>query len=321
MSKKCKLCKKEDANQTGSHLTSCFIVKSQLGKRDDEVGHLFSDDLKIEPSQNRKADEIKEDFIFCYGCEKRLSFLENYFSSEITNKIGLERYKSNFSEVISNGKTKVISCENVNSVGFHLLIYSIIWRGSISNKRLFGKFRLPDSVEENIREVLDVFLPDYNNFEIKEKQKMWLKNIAAVPELFKFYPYTILTTESNENKTGNLIYFSSEDNHPYHFIVNEFIILAFFEDGDIDFSCQDFFELDGHFSLIEALNTDVEEVKIGLLDEDKWEKIMKNYLSIVKQNRAKNVLTECKESLLSKGITPTKKNMRECYEDKTGEKI
>lgn len=44
----CRLCERKEADQTGSHITSAFLLASQIGKRGQEKGFLLTTD----PSQD-----------------------------------------------------------------------------------------------------------------------------------------------------------------------------------------------------------------------------------------------------------------------------
>ena len=57
---KCKLCLKKEANQLGSHITSAFLLSSQIGKRGEEKGFTISTD----PNQNYGQDVGAEDQVW-----------------------------------------------------------------------------------------------------------------------------------------------------------------------------------------------------------------------------------------------------------------
>lgn len=138
---KCRLCLINDADQTGSHITSAFLVASQIGKRGEEQSHVITTNPKQDYSENTGDQEIKEDYIFCRDCEKRISFIENIYSSEVTNKIENDRFVENFpmTQIENN---KYISCIRINPIAFHLMIYSYIWRASISTNRIYQNLEL-----------------------------------------------------------------------------------------------------------------------------------------------------------------------------------
>ncbi|RNL90098.1 hypothetical protein ED312_06645 [Sinomicrobium pectinilyticum] len=335
----CKLCKEKEANQTGSHLTSCFIVASQIGKRDEEKGYDLTADPNQDYSQNKKAESIKEDYILCLGCEKRLSYIESYFSQEITNKIGELKFSDNFPiyRIIEKGGGSYFSCERINPIAFHLLIYSIIWRASISNKPVFKGFEIPEGAEELLRKTLDTFLPEYKHHRIATKLKHWLKEIENNSEHFHIFPYVILRSEDEvvdlekmtakekvdweKRKTKNLLYFNFEDNDPFQIILNEFIILAFFEESEFDFSRQDLFELSDKYNLNAQLNNKLEPPKIGIISHHDWSNINKKLINILKEQRINNMRRECIRSFILKQIIPTKKDIDDCVEKRKNEII
>ncbi len=280
---KCILCKVNEADQTGSHITSCFFVASMLGDRDYEKGYIISTE-DLEYTRNRAADEIKEDNILCKGCESRLSYLEGYFSSEYTNKVDLENYNKNFPNFEINGTSYHIS-KNVNSFAFNLLINSIVWRAHHSTKPLFATFRIPKRTEKEIRLTLDTILPIYENFKVSGRYLNWIREIDSVKDNVKLYPYVILRTKrEDQDLKENIIYFSDIEKNPFHIIINEFIILPFMIEKKIDFSKQDYFELNQKYNLIELLNTKYDEVKIGNLKLQDWRDIRNKLYDIVKKS-------------------------------------
>ncbi len=330
MKNRCLLCERKEANQTGSHLTSCFIVASQFGKRGEEKTYEITADPNQDYFENKEASGIKEDYILCAGCEQRLSFVESYFSQELTNKIGESRYSENFpiTEIKDNHSSKFFSCANINPIAFHLLIYSIIWRASISNNPMFSGFKLESNVEENLRFILDLYLPEYKDHNIVPKLKQWLKDLDNVPDFFTPYPYVILRTEEEDidvsrltekeleewekRKTKNLLYFAFEDNHPYHIILNEFIILAFFNGGKIDYTKQDYFELGDKYDLEGQMNKTISSPKIGILKHEDWTRINQKIIDAVANQRINRIRRECAKSMLTQGKIPNKTEIDDC---------
>lgn len=312
--KKCHLCQKAEANQTGSHLTSCFMVNSMLGERDNEKGYVISSEGG-DYTKNQKADSIKEDNVFCIGCESRLSYLEGYFSSEYTNKIDESRYAANFPNREVNGFS-ICEPTNINPFAFHLLINSVLWRAHISNKPLFVNYRIPKEAAEQIRLTLDTVLPPYENFKVKGKYSKWISELESVKELIEFYPYVILRTELEEqDRTENLIYFSDVEDNPYHHIINEFVILSFFKGEEIEFDKQDFFELSKKYDLKEVVNEDIDDLKIGNLKLNDWRAIRdKIYGIIVNKYKMRWIVRDCIRIAFSRGFYPTIEYMEHCIE-------
>ena len=159
--------------------------------------------------------------------------------------------------------------------------------------------------------------------------------MTNVPDFFKMYPYVILRSEEDKinleelsederqewekRKTKNLLYFSFEDNHPYHIILNEFIILSFFNGGEIDFTAQDFFELSDKYDLAGQMNQDLTEPKVGILSSEDWKIINSKLYNISIEQRLNNIRLQCIELYLKKGIIPTKKQIEKCAFAKTKE--
>ena len=126
---KCKLCKTNDANQTGSHLIPFFLMKRVDGEggskeRGKELGFkITSSDVKLYHGQSILPEKIEEligkrtdeeieaskeesrtdvviDNIFCSDCEKRFGALESHYSNSLS-KSGSKDFKSGVAPHIS----------------------------------------------------------------------------------------------------------------------------------------------------------------------------------------------------------------------------
>lgn len=85
---------------------------------------------------------IKEVFLFCRACEKRLGIIESIYAKEITRKIEQKQLESNFDKTdLESGKNK-LNCKRVHPITFQLLLLSNIWRASLSKQPLYSHFKL-----------------------------------------------------------------------------------------------------------------------------------------------------------------------------------
>ncbi len=270
----CRLCHNSEANQTGSHLLSAFLVKSMIGERDNETGFLITKKPELDYRQNKMATPIKEDNILCRGCEQRLSFLESYISNEFTEKLNISKYSANFPITINDSSITYKTCLNVNQNAFSLFIYSVIWRASISSNDLFRPFKLPIRIEENISNMLDNLLPIYSDFKVKTKLKIWLKYIEKFQKDYIWYPFAIITNSEYKTQTNsrNMVFIHPVYQKPFHFLFNEYLIL-FFESAEL-FLEDDYFNLKNmHFELDEIVNID-KPLKIGYFSQLEWNKVL-----------------------------------------------
>lgn len=218
----CKLCKRNKANKTNSHIVPAFWLESQIGKRGNEKAYLTTENPKQNYPENVEAEGLTEDFILCGDCEKRLGYVESYFSAEVIQKIEDKNFIANFEKKVSK-HGNLLKCKRVNPITFHLLIYSIIWRAAISNQPVFSHFTLPEEVLEDLRFTLDLFLPNTVNHKIEIKQDKWLKTIENCQDLFSFFPYIILKADSLPDKTGAYSWFDNVSTSPNHIILNDYI--------------------------------------------------------------------------------------------------
>lgn len=295
---RCKLCNSNEADQTGSHVTSAFLLTSQIGKRGEERGFLITTDPNQDYSQNREADDLKEDYIFCRDCEKRLSFIENYYSTEITHKIEDERFSQNF-EAVRTKHGIYLECRRIEPIAFHLLIYSNIWRASISNQPIYNHFNLPAIVETELQFILDLFLPNTVNHKIQVDIAKWNKIVRDCKEYFKVFPYMILKAEKLDNKEETYEFFDNLTHNPNHIIMNEYVILPFFEDVEW---LDDFFKLGNEIEIQDLLNDNSEHCKIGILSNERYLQIIELIRNLTIEQRLKKIEKNCILELAIHGI-------------------
>lgn len=295
---KCKLCNRNEADQTGSHITSAFLLTSQIGKRGEERGFLITTDPNQDYSKNKEADDIKEDNIFCRDCEKKLSFIENYYSAEITHKIEDDKFKPNFEE-INTKHGKYLKCNRIEPIAFHLLVYSNIWRASISKQPIYDHFKLPDDVETEIQFLLDLFLPNTVDHKIQIDLNKWVKVVRDCKDFFKVFPYMILKAEKLENKEQTYEFFDNITHFPNHIILNEYIILPFF--NKVEWT-EDFFELKNEIEIEDLLNDNTELCKIGILSNERYLQIIELIKNLAVEQRIKKLEKICILELAIHGI-------------------
>jgi hypothetical protein len=269
----CKLCKSTEANQTGSHLLSAFMVTTMIGERNREVGHLLSKGSVLGYRENAGAKPIKQDYILCRGCEQRLSFLESYISSEFTRKIDEVAFSQNFPLTSPSSLIPFKSAIRVNSRAFTMLLYSILWRASVSEKSMFSRFTLAPEIEEDFRRMLDSLLPLYENFKVSAKPKEWTKMLDN-NDSFRCYPFVLIKCEKipTRDTSRNMLFVHERFFNPYQMLANEFVILLAPEPFRFQ---QDYFQIQQGFGTVEHLVNDCSQLKVGILRESQWDKVLK----------------------------------------------
>ena len=268
----CQLCRRNKANKTNSHIVPAFWLKSQIGERGNENAYLITEDPKQNYTENIGDKGLAEDYILCNDCETRLGYVESYFSAEVIQKIEDANFVANFEKKISK-HGDLLKCKRVNPIVFHLLIYSIIWRAAISKEPVYNHFTLSEDALENLRFTLDLFLPNTVNHKIEIKQDKYLKMIENCQEFFQFFPYIILKADSLPDKTGAYNWFDNISTSPNHIILNEYIILPFFQSMEWK-NEDDFFELKSELDLMDLLNNCYENVKVGIISNDRYNAII-----------------------------------------------
>jgi hypothetical protein len=305
---KCKLCKKNEADQTGSHITSAFLLTSQIGKRGQEKGFL----LTTNPDQNYSINQgdigIKEDYIFCRDCEKRLGIVEGIYATEITQKIEQKKFEQNFNKTtFENGNYKLES-KKITSIAFQLLMQSNIWRASISELELYAHFKLSEELEDRMRNNLDLFLPNVIKHKILQTEKEWIKMTENCKDFFDIIPIAIIKAENIENKDLTYEFFDNISKQPYHIILNEYFIFIF--GTSLDWN-DDFFDLKEEFDLNEIIINGFDHPTLGVIQNEKYFDTINKIQALAVKERIHQIEKQSIAELLRNGIKITQESLKE----------
>jgi hypothetical protein len=312
----CNLCKKREADQTGSHITSAFLLTSQIGKRGEERGFLITTNPDQDYSQNQDDVGIKEDFLFCRACEKRLGIIEGIYASMITQKIEQKQFESNFDKTeLENNKYK-LNCKRVHPISFQLLLLSNIWRASISEQPLYRHFKLTKDLEERIRFNLDLFLPEVVDFKVAQSERDWTKMIESCKELFDIIPVAIFKAENIENKEMTYEFFDNLCKSPYHIILNEYLILLF--DNSLDWT-DDFFDLRIETDLASIINDNVGKSIICVISNERYFKTLNKIKDLAVKQRIQEIEKQSIDELYRHGIPITSETVKQMIIKKVNE--
>jgi hypothetical protein len=301
----CKLCNIKEANQTGSHITSAFLLSSQLGKRGEEKGFVITTNPDQDYSINHGDKGVKEDYILCRDCERRLGVVEEIYATEITHKIEENKFEQNFKRTdFKSGYYKLESFK-VHSIAFQLLMQSNIWRASISQEQLFAHFKLSDNLEERMRFNIDLFLPVVINFKIAQSLKEWTKMIDDCNALFDYIPIAIVKAENIENKEMTFEFFDNISKSPYHIILNENLILVY--NDRLEWN-DDFFDLKDELPFPEIINYKYQNPLITVISNQRYFKTIHKIkdLTVKKRNNETKIQAIKEMRMKNVSITPEK---------------
>lgn len=277
---KCKLCNLNDADQTGSHILSALSVKSMIGDRGKEKGYVISPDATENYRKNVKADLIKEDYILCRSCEQRISYAEGYIASEFSNKIRKSNFKVNF-PVSYLDEIEFVTCEKLNPHAFQIFLFSLIWRASLSNTKVFLPFKLSQNVEDALREILNNLLPprkDYRGVTVSYKD--WFKTLEVSNAEFEKFKFLVLTTPQIDDTTGDFVTFHPSAKRPYGMMLNEWIVYFDIKEG----YNEDIFNLLEKHNKAELFNCGGDKIKIVNINSQEWNNV-RNHLIQLLQNQ------------------------------------
>jgi hypothetical protein len=286
----CNLCLVNEADQTGSHITSAFLLKSQIGKRGAEKAYILSDDPDQNYMENRGDQDIKQDFILCRECERRLSFLEGLYASEITQKIEEKRFSQNFVRV--NLQTGLYSLESkrLHPIVVQLLLQSNIWRAAISSQKTYDHFNPSDAIKETMRANLDICLPTYSEIENGLNPNNWNSSAQKLVGSFQSVDILVLKAENLQNKSMTYGYIHSKSENPYEIILNEYLLFVFEDSSQWQ---DDFFEFMDKTPTKELLMHSPNASKIGIITNQRFMKLIDKIKELALKKRRENARDRC----------------------------
>ena len=191
----CLLCKTRKATKTDSHIISKFLTKSVFGQG-QRRGFLLDADNSHKPAKITQ-DAAKESYILCPECEKCFEILETYISSKVHNRLWNPQYANEFRDEDNGHGIKRRVCINTSPIIFRLLIYSIVWRRSISETPAHRSFKLENGDEEYLRKILCYFYA--------HTQDGVLQKVTNDPTIAGDIPFILFTSQSFSDATGNVI--------------------------------------------------------------------------------------------------------------------
>jgi hypothetical protein len=309
----CKLCQKAEATQTGSHITSSFFVKSQIGSRGNEVAFILTTDPNQDYTENVGAAPILEDNILCIGCERRISVLEDIISREYSNKIFKDAYRDNFNIQESDNWDQLILLK-VEPIVTMLFIYSIIFRMHITSTGLYKDFKVSEELNEKLRFQLDGLMPEFSpeDYTIIEKQKEWIKTVAASHDLFDPIGLAIFRPSENVDDSANMDCYDTRNTSPYQFLLNDHIFV--FADSDQNLNVEaskDFYKL--NLEDLEPYKFSPSTPYLNIIPDEEWKRINADLVDKVMTVRATVASNQCKIELLGTlNRVPKDEELHEC---------
>lgn len=267
---KCAICLTRDANQTGSHMLSAFMIESTVGKRSEELGYIINEEPDFDYRKNTGAAPVVEDYIFCTGCEKRMSYIEGYICADYRDKIKNPLFTQNFTDKALAGYPAILrESRRINPLAFTLLVMSLLLRISLS-KKLFHGFSLRPHEQETMRSILDQALPPYENFKVKIKLKNYFRELNAKAGLFEGFSYIFAIYDELDDPTTAFNWAHPEFRFPYNIMLGEVLILAFFEPPKKTGKFLDYFGFIDNLDIPALVNASNQPIRTLIVEKAKW---------------------------------------------------
>lgn len=217
----CKLCKKNEATQTGSHIIPSFLMKrvdnvAGSNKRDRELGFAISG-TGVKPYFGRSTPDGKLEEVFG---EVTDDDIENSRSPEIIDYMLCPRCESRFSKIESayadllNIKQKESYYSEIDPQIAFAFWLSVVWRVSASG---IHNVKFSPEKEELIRNILDIHLGD-SVVELKD-----LSNILKENNLY----YKLMRCPDYTLNNGGFVFGKNQDCEPFGMVIGEFVLFFY----------------------------------------------------------------------------------------------
>lgn len=240
----CLLCEEKESIQKKSHIIPKFLGKGLYFDTSPKHGISFERTGRVS-----KIQEIeREDFILCPECEKGFSVLETYCALRLEryNEI---RFADNFNHV-KRGEFEFFECKNLDIKVFNLFIYTIVWRLSISQRFSFENFKLKQTDEIKIRDILKQY--------IKINESELFKGLASLKELPK-HSHVIIRPNKKLRPPNAMLSAASRTDWLHELHLVDYIVFYLTDKDKL---------VDG---FKEINNNNLEDlVKIGLVTPERW---------------------------------------------------
>ena len=284
----CRICEKNEANQTGAHIFPSWMLASAFDKKarnrhyevifaltplfndlpyfgssvlpENEIHNLIGRDLTDEEITKQK-NMFVVDNMWCRECESKIKVVEDYFLENIERK-----------SVIFNSNEQITKkeFENVNIYLVRLFLYTLLYRAHLVS--LFG-FQLNKKSQSILKKFLLQYLHSNLSGTINIINASENKN-----QILKF-PIRCIKTEQKEGETDNFVYTEKRHYKPYCLIINKYIIQFYGKGNRAKFynnTCFGLCKLIGRSTDIRNYKEDT--FKLGLLNNEIWMKIKKNLI-------------------------------------------
>lgn len=263
--------------------------------------------------ENRGDQDIKEDFILCRDCERRLSFLEGLYANEITQKIEEKRFSQNFVRANLQGGLYSLESKRLHPIVVQLLLQSNIWRAAISSQQTYDHFNPSDAIREAMRENLDSCLPAYSEIENGLNPNDWNSSAQELAGSFQAVDILVLKAENLQNKSMTYGYIDSKSVNPYEIILNEYLLFVF-EDSS---QWQDnFFEFKNEIPTEQLLMQGPNAAKIGIITNQRFMRLIDKIKELALKKRRENARDRCLFQLMLRNRPFSQQELEYCIDQR-----
>lgn len=280
----CRLCKANEADKTGSHIISFFLIRSTFNdigvrQRDKEkvfrmnagtfVDSYFGRSVKPEDvfavkgrlMTEEEIDNNKNPFvvdnILCTHCEKRISALEGYVAQNFYTMLESKTYTD-------TKDSKFFRIADLPTCDFNLVrlfLCSLLWRSSIVK---FQKFKLSLNEEETLRAFLD------ENLDLTTE--VMIKKCSQIPQL----PILIIYATTPEDKKDSNPVYLGLPKRPYFTMINNLIFFTYFKRRELRSLLRPFLGIAKMMDVPTLAEAQINTTQCLILKEEAWSQVKVN---------------------------------------------
>jgi hypothetical protein len=283
----CKLCKKNDATQTNSHLLTWALLKQAVnidGHKErgfdfhfalsnlntskyyvgqsvlpEKVDNFFG---PSKPGENdlQPIDPFIRDYILCPSCESAIGKIESEFISRVYNR--LERIDTKPLPLDNKGNP-IYNVKAYDTKLTALFTYSLFFRMSLGE---FNNYSLDPQMQEKIRMVLLS-----NLAKTQAELKSCIENLTIDSLPFPIIVFYLQTPNSNENLVTQ-----NRSNTPYFIWANKLTFQLYKKKNHIKSSIEHLYGFSELIDPNEYFNKDFSTFAITIISDEKRGKVILN---------------------------------------------
>lgn len=251
----CLLCENQKSDKTNSHILSKFIGKKVFeGKSKRNAKSVNFEEGKV-TQEKTVQDTYKEDYLLCKSCEDKLTVIETIVAKTL-NPLIQKRVSSDYVSTHKDRDIEYWQLEKIDPRIFHLFVYSLLWRASISIEA-YPNIKCEIANENRLKVILNKYL--------KEAKADLLSNLGNENSNdFSYIP--IITLVPSAEPSLRTVQLQKVGEGEYYFYLPDIHIRISFRNFILDADAEEYRDI--------IINNSDNLIKVCVVNKDEWEKLL-----------------------------------------------